>query len=184
MLKAVTLDPVEVEELSQITSLINDAYRGSGGVNSWTSEAGIIIGDRTSEALLREDLQKKPHAYLLKSSDDAGRTVGCVWLEPLDQNTWHLGSLAIDPEQQDRGIGRALLSAAEEWVLARGGTRLHITVVNVRDALIRWYLRRGYRPTGETEPFPYDDCRFGKPVCDDLEFVVLEKALTNVQATA
>jgi hypothetical protein len=43
----------------------------------------------------------------------------------------------------------------------RGGKRIRLNVVNVRDALIAWYLRRGAHKTGETEPFPYGDDRFG-----------------------
>ena len=50
-------------------------------------------------------------------------------------------------------------------------------VVNVRDALIAWYLRRGDHKTGETEPFPYGDDRFGAPLRDDLSLPVLEKKL-------
>ena len=49
--------------------------------------------------------------------------------------------------------------------------------MNVRDALIGWYLRRGHRKTGETEPFPYGDDRFGAPLRDDLSFLLLEKDL-------
>jgi hypothetical protein len=36
---------------------------------------------------------------------------------------------------------------------------------------------RGYHKTGETEPFPYGDDRFGAPLRDDLSFLVLEKDL-------
>ncbi len=50
-----------------------------------------------------------------------------------------------------------------------------MTVINVRETLIAWYLRRGYAKTGATEAFPYGDDRFGKPLRDDLCFVVLEK---------
>lgn len=50
-----------------------------------------------------------------------------------------------------------------------------MTVVNVRDTLIAWYVRRGYRLTGEREPFPYGDNRFGTPLRQDLHFEVLEK---------
>jgi hypothetical protein len=50
-----------------------------------------------------------------------------------------------------------------------------MTVVNLRSALIEWYQRRGYTLTGETKPFPYGDSRFGIPLRDDLQFVVLEK---------
>ena len=48
-------------------------------------------------------------------------------------------------------------------------------VVNVRDALIAWYLRRGDHKTGETEPFPCGDDRFGAPLRDDLSFLGQEK---------
>jgi hypothetical protein len=50
-----------------------------------------------------------------------------------------------------------------------------MTVVNVRASLIAWYQRRGYRLTGEAQPFPYGDERYGRLLRDDLHFVVLEK---------
>ena len=48
-------------------------------------------------------------------------------------------------------------------------------VLSVRDTLIAWYERRGYARTGETEPFPYGDDRFGKPLRENLVFAILEK---------
>jgi ribosomal protein S18 acetylase RimI-like enzyme len=85
--------------------------------------------------------------------------------------------LTVRPDLQDRQLGRGLLEAAEAHAAARGARRVRITVVNIRDTLIAWYERRGYVLTGETEPFPYGDLRFGEPQRDDLAFVVLEKAL-------
>ncbi|MET0532693.1 MAG: hypothetical protein ABW171_00575 [Steroidobacter sp.] len=41
-----------------------------------------------------------------------------------------------------------------------------------------WYERNGYRRTGDTKPFPYDDPSLGEPLQDDLHFVVLAKTLT------
>jgi hypothetical protein len=52
-----------------------------------------------------------------------------------------------------------------------------MTVVDRRDTLIAWYERRGYRLTGERQPWPYHDPRIGRPTVADLGFVVLEKAL-------
>ena len=106
---------------------------------------------------------------------------GCVWLEPLGNGVWYLGSLAVDPAQQNDGLGRTMLSAAEDWARERGAGQIRMTVVNVRDALIAWYVRRGYHETVETEPFPYDDDRFGVPLRDDLHFVVLEKHLNALE---
>jgi ribosomal protein S18 acetylase RimI-like enzyme len=171
------------DDIPVIVALINRGYRGSRSSSGWTTEGAYISGDRTTEALMRADLEAKHHASLLKWQDTpAGAPQGCVWLEPLGDDVWYLGSLAVDPEQQNSGLGRVLLSAAEEWMRGRGARRIRMTVVNVRDTLIAWYHRRGYRRTGETNPFPYGDNRFGTPLRDDLSFVVLEKDLTGVES--
>jgi hypothetical protein len=52
-----------------------------------------------------------------------------------------------------------------------------MTVIEQRTELLEWYVRRGYLPTGETEPFPYQNPRFGLPKRDDLRFLVLAKLL-------
>jgi GNAT superfamily N-acetyltransferase len=173
-------EPVTDQDVPQIVSLINLAYRGTGKSAGWSTEDGYIAGDRTTENLLRADLHAKPQASLLKWRDAPSEPlIGCVWLEPLENEVWYLGSLAVDPTQQKGGLGKAMLSAAEQWVGEHGGNRVRMSVVNVRDALIAWYLRRGYHKTGETQPFPYGDNRYGTPLRDDLCFIVLEKDLAG-----
>ncbi len=86
-----------------------------------------------------------------------------MWLEPLANETWYVGSLTVTPSLQNSQAGRRLLAAAEGWVRAQGGARIRMTVVNVRESLIAWYERRGYHSTGELEPFPYVDGPFGTP---------------------
>ena len=172
------LVPIADDDVPRIVALMNRAYRGSGPSAGWSTEAAYLSGDRTTEALLRADLIVKPDSAFLKwqgQPDDA--LIGCVWLEPLADDEWYLGSLTTDPDRQNSGLGRMVLAAAEAWVRERGGTHIRMTVVNVRETLIAWYVRRGYRLTGETEPFPYDDQRFGIPLRDDLAFVVLAKTL-------
>ena len=154
--------PATDADIPTLAALINRAYRGAREA-AWSNETAYLSGDRTSDALLREDGDAIPR--------------GCVWLEPLDDGAWYLGSLCVDPDRQQSGQGRTLLTAAEAWARERGAARMRMTVVNVREALIGWYGRRGYAPTGEVKPFPYGDDRFGKPLRDDLAFVVLEKTL-------
>lgn len=161
-----------------IIDLVNAAYRGHGPVASWNIETGILEGTRLTESLLREDLVEKPHAHFLVTRDPEGKTiVGTVWLEPVEGGAWYLGLFTIDPALQKQHLGRALLSAAEEFAKARGARSIRMGVLNVRDALIAWYERRGYTRTGETEPYPYGDNRFGTPLRNDLEFVILGKQL-------
>ena len=71
-----------------------------------------------------------------------------------------------------------MIAEAETLAVRRWGvSEMHMTVISVREELIAWYERRGYRRTGKMSPFPYGDERFGLPKRDDLEFELLVKAL-------
>jgi GNAT superfamily N-acetyltransferase len=163
-------------DYAAIIDLVNLAFRGTGPSASWNIETGIIEGQRLNEPLLREDLAAKPDAHLLTYRDDVDEALlGTVLLDPTKDGVWNLGTLTVRPDLQNRQLGRALLSAAEDFAKERGARRIRMTVVNVRDTLIAWYERRGYTLTGESLPFPYGDERFGRPLRDDLHFVVLQK---------
>jgi GNAT superfamily N-acetyltransferase len=163
-------------DYAAIIDLVNLAFRGTGPSASWNIETGIIEGQRLNEPLLREDLAAKPDAHLLTYRDDLDEALlGTVLLDPTKDGVWNLGILTVRPDLQNRQLGRALLSAAEDFAKERGARRIRMTVVNVRDTLIAWYERRGYTLTGESLPFPYGDERFGRPLRDDLHFVVLQK---------
>jgi ribosomal protein S18 acetylase RimI-like enzyme len=161
-----------------IIEVVNAAYRGTGAVESWNIESGILEGTRLTDSLLRGDLAAKPEAHLLVHRDAAGGAIlGTVWLEPAEDGAWYLGLFTVRPALQNRQIGRAFLSAAEDFAKEHGAQRIKMSVLSVRETLIAWYERRGYQRTGKMEPFPYGDDRFGKPLRDDLEFAVLEKVL-------
>jgi predicted N-acetyltransferase YhbS len=172
----IQLEQATEADLPDIVALTNWAYRGAGPQSSWTVES-YLEGERTTEAALAADLAAKPAAQLLVWRDEAGELLGHVWLEPVADDAWYLGLLSVRPDRQDEKLGRSLLTAAEGFARARGVRRMCMRVINVRDTLIAWYERRGYALTGETEPFPYGDNRFGRPLRDDLCFVVLERGL-------
>ncbi len=169
------LERATAADLPAVAALMNAAFRGMGSNASWNSEAAYIDGDRTTPALLAADVAAQPDGRLLIVRSTEGPIIASVWLEPAGDEVWYLGSLTIAPTLQKAGAGRRLLEAAEQYVRSRGAHRLRMKVVNVRDTLIAWYVRRGYHLTGETEPFPYGDNRFGIPKRDDLSFVVLDK---------
>jgi ribosomal protein S18 acetylase RimI-like enzyme len=170
------LYPAREADYGAIVDLANLAYRGTGASASWNVETGIIEGQRLTDSLLREDLTNSLSAHLLTYREASGNPLlGCVWLEPRLQGVWYLGLLAVQPDQQKRQLGRALLAAAEDFAKQRGAHRIRMTVLHVRESLIAWYERRGYALTGETQPYPYGDERFGTPLRDDLYFVVFEK---------
>jgi DNA-binding MarR family transcriptional regulator/ribosomal protein S18 acetylase RimI-like enzyme len=172
------LVPATNADIPLIAAMMNEAYRGSTTKSRWTTEADYITGDRTTEDLLLAERLANPAGTFLTWRDAPDSpSKGSVWIQPLADDAWYLGSLTVDPHRQNAGLGHALLYCAEQWIQMRGGKRVELTVVNLRKPLIEWYLRRGYRDTGRTEAFPYGDDRFGRPLRDDLCFVVLEKEI-------
>ena len=166
---------VTAAELPEIVALMNRAYRGQEG---WAVEQGYIDGDRITLKDLEAELVAKPQMQFLVWREEA-TLLGCVSLEPQGDGAWYLGALTVEPGRQDAQLGRRLLAEAERVAQEMGAARMQLTVIWVREALIAWYRRRGYVPTGKTTPFPYDDDRWGTPRRDDLHFVWFEKNLAG-----
>lgn len=53
-------------------------------------------------------------------------------------------NMAVDPVRRRRGIGSALLRAAEEWAARRGIADLQLFVWEFNDAAARFYQSEGY----------------------------------------
>ena len=172
------LRSAQTDDHQAVVDLANLAYRGLEGSRGWNAESDVLEGERINLAMLRRDLAESPNAHLLVFCDD-GPPLGSVWLEPEPDagEVWRLGLLSVHPGLQDRQLGRGLLAAAEDFARERGAVRIRMAVINVREPLIAWYARRGYAPTGVVEPYPYGDDRYGRPLRDDLAFVILEKGI-------
>ena len=178
------ITPCVAEDLPAIVDLVNSAYRGDSARGGWTTEADYVDGQRTSLDDLKADLAAPAKPTLLVLRRAAGDEIlACVLVERIERpdggSSAYIGMVTVQPGLQAAGLGRTMLEAAEAHGLGWGADRARMTVVSIRDTLIAWYERRGYRRTGERQPFPYGDARFGVPRRPDLEFIILDKPLVQ-----
>ena len=167
-------------DVPALVALVTSAYRGDASRAGWTTEADLLDGNRIDPDVLLADLQR-PHSHVVLA-ERGGELLACAHVAE-DGGAGYFGMFAVRPDLQGGGIGKHLLAECERIVGDEWGLPvMRMTVIDVRDELIAFYQRRGYRRTGQFKPFPYGDARFGQPKRDDLRFEVLEKPLRTEAA--
>lgn len=167
-------------DIPALIALVTSAYRGEASRAGWTTEADLLDGARIDADGLQAELDRPRSTILLAERE--GRLLACAHVAD-DNGIGYFGMFSVAPGEQGGGIGKQVMAAAEahaarEWNLPT----MQMAVIDVRDELIAFYERRGYRRTGITKRFPYGDARFGVPKRDDLRFELLEKSLSGTAA--
>ena len=158
-------------DVPELNILVNSAYRGEASKKGWTTEANLLDGIRIDETTLNTYFED-PKIIILKNTDETGQITGSVYLE-IRQPKLYVGMFSVSPNLQNKGIGRDLLLTAETYAKQLNCHTLTMTVISTRLELISWYERRGFKATGEIEPF-HQGSMFGIPK-QPIELIVMEK---------
>jgi ribosomal protein S18 acetylase RimI-like enzyme len=162
------------EDAPEIVALVNACYRGDSSRVGWTTEADLLDGTRTDDVEITKLITNPDSMILVCTNDD--EIIGSVNIEKQNTSSY-LGMLVVKPGLQGSGIGRQLIDVAERQARAAwGSSKMTMNVITVRPELLAYYERRGYRRTGQIQPFAFDDVH-GMLKVDRLELEVLEKDL-------
>jgi GNAT superfamily N-acetyltransferase len=161
--------------VDEVTELVNEVYA--------TAEDGlwVDIATRTTAAEVREMIGADQIAVARAD----GRVVGCVRIQRLHDGLGEFGMLVAHPAHRSGGVGRDLISFAEDLSRRRGLVIMQLELLVPRDwahptkeFLRAWYTRLGYRPvqTGRIDDsYPHLAPLLATP-CD---FVLYHKSLAG-----
>lgn len=179
----IRLRRADISDAQALVTLLNRCYRNDEG---WTNESQLIGGIRTTLAEIEKTITTDgSYVFVFEPELDGDKQIlACIGVQFAtmhDKNVAYIGTFAVSPELQGKGVGNTLLTAVETFA-GRHATRhaldgCAMSILSHRPELLAYYERRGYQLTGESMPFP-DDGNNGKPKRDDLALHWLFKPIT------
>ncbi len=163
-------------DADSVARLVNSAYRGESSRAGWTTEADLLDGLRVSSREVRR-LIESVDAIIFLCFNDAD-LIGSICIENV-QDTAQIGMFVVKPTLQGQGVGKQLLTAAENLALETWAVqKFQMHVITLRHALISFYERRGYQRTGISSDFPVNAVMW-QPKLDGLKLEAMEKYTTT-----
>lgn len=140
-------DDMAIEEASRI-------WRDAEEVRAGASASQQYLDEQQSGFV---EVVGRPDAWISVALE-AEVVVGCVagfpGTDPGQAPAMVLAFLAVEPTRRRAGLGRRLVSRAEERALSAGFCRLILTVHEDNAPARGLYARCGWEPTGRTERTP------------------------------
>ena len=146
-----TFRKADLNDVKILFTLLNSAYRGDSAREGWTYESDLVGGLRTTPEALREIIGKKNESFLLALSEN--KILGCAHI--IDEGEeLYFGMIAVKPNLQNQKIGSKILEEIDRIAIEDKKSAVRLVVIHPRKELIAYYERKGFRLTGQSEPFP------------------------------
>lgn len=166
-----------IEDAASIAALVNAAYRGESSKQGWTTEANILNGHRTNASEIQQLIEAENSKIIVCIQDS--NLIGSIHLHKIDCSV-HFGMFAVKPSLQNLNVGKQLLAEAEFFAKKSWQAQKFVMlVITVRDELIAFYERRGYKRTGMLQKFPINP-ELWMPKVEGLKLERLEKLVNQV----
>jgi len=143
--------PADVSDLPALTRIVAAAY--GGYTDRIGKPPGPMLDDYPSHV--------RHHTAWVVESD--GAVAGLIVLLPAEDHLL-LDNVAVDPDCQGRGVGRALMAFAEQEAVRRGYTELRLYTHEKMTENLAMYPALGWRETGRGEQAGYRRVFFAKRV--------------------
>jgi GNAT superfamily N-acetyltransferase len=147
----VKIRPANASDLSAMTRIITDAY------HKYIDRIGKPPGP------MLDDYAARIQNHTAWVAESAGSAIGLIVLVP-EQDHLALDNVAVDPAHHGRGVGRALMTFAEQEAARRGYTELRLYTHEKMTENLTMYRALGWQETGRGEQAGYQRVFFRKSI--------------------
>lgn len=159
------------DDIDNLISLVNLAYRPVEPAIGWTHESAIVSEHRVTYDQITSLFATGSFIFVMEHNHE---TISCIHLKT-DNGHGYFSMLATRPDLQAKGYGRMILTHVENYARTYLSiSTFQMAVITARTELIEFYLRCGYRQTGQIFPYPIET-GIGVPKIEGLTMEILEK---------
>jgi ribosomal protein S18 acetylase RimI-like enzyme len=142
------------DDADQLTTVFLDCWRIS---YSQVMPASLVESMTASKArTMWADALKRPGQTIVAATEDEPphAVLGFVGFQLQQDGTGYVSSLYVSPNLQGGGVGRLLLSEAEEGLRESGARTARLWVFEANAPSHAFYLKQGWKPDGRRETLP------------------------------
>jgi GNAT superfamily N-acetyltransferase len=145
----VTLEPMSAERFASWNEQqVRDYAQEKVDAGIWAQEDALASSAAEQDELLSDGLDTAGHDIFVATV--GGEEVGNLWLftNPVTRvRESFIYNIEVDETHRGKGLGRALLTAAEQWCITHGVTALRLNVFSFNTRAINLYESAGFAPT-------------------------------------
>ena len=166
------------ENAKAIAELVNSAYRGPSSKVGWTTEAELLDGQRTDPESILALINEENNFIELGFQTVTNQLLASVHIKIESDKFLYFGMLTVAPNFQAQGLGKIILNHIETIAKKNHCSTIRLSVIDKRVELIDFYKRRGFVATGNFEPFPENDPKFGIPKITGMKLLEFIKVIS------
>jgi ribosomal protein S18 acetylase RimI-like enzyme len=134
----VSIREYAVEDFVDLTNLVAEFFTFHRRLNG----RGPLPPDEAATMVPQDMLQESSHILVAEEKQEK-KVVGFCRIE-LHEGAYFLRELGVTENWRIRGVGTALLRAAEDYIKKAGESNLYLSVIPRNIDAIRFFVRRGY----------------------------------------
>jgi ribosomal protein S18 acetylase RimI-like enzyme len=141
------------DDVDQLSAVFLDCWRIS---YAEVMPASLVASMTAQKARsLWADALQRPNQTILAATDEPPHAVvGFVGFQLQEDQTGYVSSLYVSPRLQGGGVGRLLLSGAEQELRNAGARSARLWVFEENGPSRAFYARQGWKPDGRRETLP------------------------------